>query len=144
MRSVKLMLCALLAGTSSLGCATIVKGGRTTVTVTSPTPDAEIVVKSFKGPEVFRGPSPAVVTVHKEDQYAVEVSAPGYRLQRQVISKSISGWAFGNLIFILPPLWAVGIAVDAASGALWSLDPEELTMSLAKAPPLPPATRTEE
>src|SRR5262245_54619962 len=103
------------------GCATIVKGGRQDVTIQSPTPDAEVSIKSFKGREIFSGPLPAKVRLHREDQYTLTVTAPGHKEQKTTITKSMSGWAFGNLIWVLPILWGVGIAVDAASGALWTL-----------------------
>lgn len=137
-----ILLLALALGTG--GCATIVKGGRAELVVNSPTPDAEVSIKAFSGPEVYAGPAPAKVKVSKSDQYTVIVSAPGYKTQRQVVSKSVSGWMFGNLIWVIPILWGVGIAVDAMSGALWSLDPDEMTIRLVPAPaaappaPLPP------
>lgn len=119
---------------ATTGCASIVNGGNQKIEVASPVPDAEIVVKSFKGREVYAGPSPASLKVSRDDQYTIEVTAPGYKSQKQVISKSMSGWVFGNLIWILPPLWGVGLAVDAMSGGLWTLDPDRLTIGLVRAP----------
>lgn len=123
---------------ASSGCATIVKGGKTTLEVQSPTPNAEVSIKSFSGPEVYNGPAPAKVVVAKDQQYTVEVKADGYKPRKQVVTKSISGWMFGNVVWILPPLWAVGIAVDAMSGALWTLEPETQTLALVKSPENPP------
>ncbi len=129
---------ALILATT--GCASIVNGGNQRVTIQSPVPDAEIHVKSFKGREVYSGPSPARLKVARDDQYTVEVMAPGYKPQKQVISKSMSGWTFGNLIWILPPLWGVGLAVDAMSGGLWTLDPDDLVIGLVRAQQAAPTT----
>lgn len=129
---------SVLLAVSNAGCATIVKGGKTTLEVHSPTPNAEITIKSFSGPEVYSGPSPAKVVVAKDQQYTVEVKADGYKPRKQAVTKSVSGWMFGNVIWVIPILWGVGIAVDAMSGALWTLDPETQTLALAKAPPTPP------
>jgi len=136
--------CALLLAATNSGCATIVKGGRTDLVVESPTPGAEVSIKAFSGPEVYAGPSPARVKVNKSDQYTVTVTAPGHKPQKQVVSKSISGWMFGNVVWIIPILWGVGIAIDAASGALWSLDPEDITIRLVEEPKSPqPAVSTD-
>lgn len=123
---------------ATTGCATIVKGGRQNVTITSPTPNAEMSIRSFKGREVYSGPLPAKVRLQREDQYTVTITAPGHKEQKATITKSMSGWAFGNLIWIIPILWGVGIAVDAASGALWSLEPEDMAFRLVQIPPPPP------
>ncbi len=123
--------------TSSAGCATIVNGGRQPVAVQSSTPGAEMVVKSFKGPEVYSGPV-GPLTLSRDDQYWVTVTAAGYKERKFTITKSMSGWAFGNLIMIIPILWGVGIAVDAFSGGLWTLAPDKHTIALTKSPEPPP------
>lgn len=124
---------ALLANS---GCATIIKGGRQDVTVTSSTPGAEVSIKSFNGNEVYNGP-PSTVRLQREYGYTVIVRAKGFKERKTTITKSLSGWAFGNLIWIIPILWGVGIAIDAASGALWSLDPDDLKINLLPADPEP-------
>lgn len=62
-----LLVGTMLGALGSSGCATIVKGGRQDVTITSPTPDAEVSIKNFKGREVFTGPLPATVRLQRED-----------------------------------------------------------------------------
>lgn len=121
----------------SMGCATIIKGGRQDVTVSSSTPNAEVSIKSFNGNEVYNGP-PSKVRLQREYGYTVVVTARGFKERKMTITKSLSGWAFGNLIWVIPILWGVGIAVDAASGALWSLDPDEIRVDLLPADPPPP------
>lgn len=123
-----------------VGCGTIVNGGHQDVSVHSPTPNAEMVVKSYKGREVYSGPT-GKVSLSRDDQYTITVTAPGFKERKLTVTKSMSGWTFGNLVWILPILWGVGIAVDAASGGLWKLSPEETTVSLKPEPtPPPPVT----
>jgi hypothetical protein len=123
----------------SSGCATIVKGGRTDLEIASPTPGAEAVVKSFKGREVYAGPLPAKVRVQKSEQYVIIVTAKGFREQKLSVTQSLQGWTFGNLVLVIPVLWGVGVAVDAMSGALWTLDPETLSVRLVPEPAPAPA-----
>lgn len=132
--------CALVAALSFAlaGCGTIVKGGKQDIDIRSPVPDAEVTVKSFKGRDVYQGP-PGKVTLAREDQYTVTVRAPGYRERKVTISHSISGWMFANVVWVLPILWGVGIAVDAASGGLWTLGDSEVDVSLVREPTPPPA-----
>lgn len=120
------------------GCGTIIKGGKQDIEIRSPAPDAEVLVKSFKGRDVYQGP-PGKMSLAREDSYTVTVTAPGYRERKVTITKSMSGWAFGNLIWIIPILWGVGIAVDASSGALWTLGDSEIDVPLVRAPAPPPA-----
>lgn len=131
------------------GCGTMINGSKQDIAIRSPMPDAEVTVKSFKGRDVYQGP-PGLVSLAREDSYTVTVTAPGYRERKVTITKSMSGWTFGNLVWILPILWGVGIAVDASSGGLWTLGDSELDIPLVVAPiapapapprrPLPPAT----
>lgn len=110
------------------GCGTIIKGGRQDVVVTSATRDTEVIILSPKG-EAYRGP-PGKVTLARENAYTVKASAPGHKQRTVSISRSISGWMFGNVIWVLPIFWGVGIALDAASGGLWSLAPDDLDVTM--------------
>jgi hypothetical protein len=130
------------------GCGTIIKGGSQDIIIRSPAPDAEVTVKSFKGRDVYQGP-PGTVKLAREDSYTVTVTAPGYRERKVTITKSISGWMFGNLIWVLPIFWGIGVAVDASSGGLWTLGDSEIDVPLTRqpaapaAPPRPPAVPPE-
>lgn len=115
------------------GCATIVKGGHTYLTVTSPTPDAEVHIRSTKHGDVYEGPAPAKVEVSKKDEYLVTVTAPGHKDRKVSVTHGFQGWTVGNIILIIPVFWAVGIAVDAMSGAINTLDPTDLEIALVKA-----------
>ena len=101
-----------------------------------PAEDAEVTIKSFRGPEVYVGP-PGKMKLARDDSYWVTVTAPGYRERKVTITKSVSGWMFGNLVWILPILWGVGIGVDAMSGGLWTLGDDEIDVALSRLPPEP-------
>jgi hypothetical protein len=133
----------VLLSVALMGCGTIIKGGTQEVVIRTPAPDAEIVVKSFKGRDVYQGP-PGIVKLAREDSYVVTVAAPGYRERKITITKSISGWMFANLIWVIPILWGVGIAVDAASGGLWTLGDSEVDVPLVRAPAPPTPARADE
>jgi hypothetical protein len=119
------------------GCGTVMNGGSQTLEIRSPTPGAEVTVKSFKGRDTYQGP-PGRVKLAREDSYTVTVSAPGHRERKVQIAKSMSGWMFGNLILIVPILWGVGVAVDASSGGLWTLgDDLDVPLLPVATPPAP-------
>ena len=124
---------ALTLALAVSGCGTIIKGGKQDIEIRTPAPDAEVTVKSFKGRDVYQGP-PGRVQLAREDSYTVTVTAPGYRERKVTITKSMSGWVFGNLIWVIPILWGVGVAVDAASGGLWTLGDDEVDVPLVRGP----------
>lgn len=132
------LIVAVLANT---GCGTIIKGGKQDIEIRSPAPDAEVTVKSFKGRDVYQGP-PGRVSLAREDSYTVTVTAPGYRDRKVTITKSMSGWMFGNVVWILPIFWGIGVAVDAASGGLWTLGDSEVDVPLVRAPAAPAPSPT--
>lgn len=121
-------------------CATIMKGSSTDVTITSPTPGAEVSIRSKRNSadEVYSGPAPAKTEVRKGEEYTVIVSAPGYKPRTFTLEKGFQGWTVGNLIWILPIFWGVGVAVDAMDGAMWTLSPEHIDAPLVAAPAPPP------
>src|SRR4051812_12932277 len=106
----------LIVAATCFGCATIMKGGSTTVVVTSPTPNAEVTVRSLAGPEVYSGPLPASIVVNKRNEYLVTVSSRGFGSRRQQLSHGFQGWTVANLLWVIPIFWGIGVAVDAMSG----------------------------
>lgn len=114
-------------------------GGHQDIVIKSPTPNAEMVVKSYKGQEIYSGPVGSV-SLQRDGQYTIVVTADGFKERKLTVSKSMTGWAFGNLIWILPIFWGVGIAVDAMSGGLWTLSPEEATIALREDAPVQKAS----
>ena len=53
----------------------------------------------------------------------------GYAPFEMVLTRSISGWVWGNLVFG----GRSGLAVDAITGGLYKLSPEQVSAQLARA-----------
>jgi hypothetical protein len=53
---------------------------------------------------------------------------PGYQPFEGTLTRNVSGWVFANLLFG----GLIGIAVDAAGGGMYDLEPKQLTAYLVK------------
>jgi len=71
--------------------------------------------------------TPAEIVLKRNRSYTVEFENPGGDNYRVKINNSLSGWFFGNFIFLGG--WWIGMIVDAANGAMWTLEPEVINVS---------------
>ncbi|MBL8606072.1 MAG: hypothetical protein JNL38_02080 [Myxococcales bacterium] len=148
------LLSALLSVSLSLaslplsGCATIFTGSKTTLSVSASPSDADVTVRDTSGAELYKGP-PTSVEVSKKRALTVHVEADGYETQTVGVGQSISGATFANILFVIPILIGVGVAVDAFSGALNSLSPTDIRVTLRpkhrtpKPTPTPPPAESD-
>ncbi len=125
-------------------CASIIKGGGQGVTVRSNPPDADVKVMDIRsGAVVGSGKSPLSLKLDrgagffKGGKYKVVVEKAGYAPREILVDSSANGWYIaGNLVFGGLIGW---IIVDPATGAMWSLDPDEAMIDLTPAPATPSA-----
>lgn len=116
-------------------CATIFGHSSYPVTINSDPTGAAVSITDKSGKEVFKGTSPATVTLKSSSgffaraEYQVKISAPGYAEQVIPINYKLNGWYFGNLLIggVLGML-----IVDPATGAMWKLDTPPLNVNLSK------------
>jgi len=119
------------------GCASIVGHPTQAISVSSTPSDATVVVTDQKGAEVFKGKTPAQVTLDKSDgsywgkkSYTMTLSKQGYETQSVKIEASANGWyIFGNLLFGGLIGWFL---VDPWNGNMYALSPEKVNPSLAE------------
>jgi hypothetical protein len=118
------------------GCASIIKGGGSqSVSIRSLPPDADVkVIDTKTGNTLVAGKTPLIVPLQKSHgyfsggKYRVLVEKAGYASQEALIDSSVNGWYIaGNLVFGGLIGWLI---VDPATGAMWSLDPDELSIEL--------------
>lgn len=105
-------------------CATMVQGTTQKVSVRS-TPSGAVV--SVDGSAV--GITPAFVELTRGDEHRLRVEAEGYRPYETTITHSMNGWMLGNVVLG----GVIGIAIDSSSGAIYSLDQDEIVVELKKA-----------
>lgn len=110
---------ALLALTA---CGTIMHGGSQDVGVSSSPSGAKITVDNQTG-----AMTPFVAKLSRKENHIIHLEAPGYAPADLTLTRSVSGWVWGNVAFG----GLIGLAVDAISGGLYKLSPEQLSATLA-------------
>ncbi len=96
--------------------------------------DAMVLITDEKGVEIFKGNTPATVTLKKSEgyfgkkSYTVVISKPGYGTQTIPVTASPNGWyMFGNLVF--GGLMGY-LIVDPNTGKMYNLSPETIDATL--------------
>lgn len=116
-----------------MGCATLFGKSSYPVSVNSNPSGATISITDKKGKEVYRGASPATVSLKSgagffsRAEYQVKISAKGFAEQIVPINFKLNGWYFGNLFLggVLGML-----IVDPATGAMWKLETPPVNVTL--------------
>ena len=103
------------------GCATIIHGTTQEVSFTSDPTSADVVIDGMK-----LGETPFTAELDRGDKHTVEIRLDGYEPYTMVLNKKVSGWVWGNLVFG----GLIGLAVDAGTGALYNLTPEQVNAVL--------------
>ena len=105
------------------GCASIMHGTSQDIGFSSTPTGATITVDNQT-----HGKTPSVVKLSRKDHHLVRIDLDGYQPFEVTITRSVSGWVWGNIVFG----GLIGLAVDAISGGLYKLSPEQLHAELSK------------
>jgi hypothetical protein len=130
----------VLLASSAAGCATIISGTRSDVTIVTNPANAHVVIQDRKGREVASTETPTVVKLKRASavvlpaRYTATVDAPGYQPQKVDIGYCMNPWALGNIVLG----GFVGLIVDDASGAMWK--PKQETYAVNLQPQMYPQT----
>jgi uncharacterized protein YceK len=120
-RMVILSLLALVLTIGVYGCATIMHGTSQDIGITSHPTGARVTIDN----QEF-GTTPVVAKLSRKDNHTIHMELPGYQPDDATVTRSTSGWVWGNIVFG----GLIGLAVDAISGGLYKLTPEEVTGDL--------------
>jgi hypothetical protein len=115
----KVFVCFLMGLAS--GCCTIIHGAHQDVGMSSAPPGAKVYVDS-----VYVGTTPVVVAIKRSQTHVVRLEKPGYESFDTTLTHSVSGWVWGNLAFG----GLIGLGVDAATGSLYNIYPEQISGTL--------------
>lgn len=115
----------LIAAAASSGCASIMHGTRQDVSIASTPSGASVTINGQD-----RGKTPAAVELSRKDKHLLKVELPGYLPFESYLIRKVSGWVWGNLVFGGIP----GLAIDAITGGLYNLNPEDVTVTLTPSP----------
>lgn len=133
-RTISLALCLSLC----MSCATIIgKGSPESLNIRSNPDQASVVILDEKGTKIFEGKTPTIATLEKKKayfrgkKYTVKLQKEGYVEHTFTVETKLNGWYIGgNIIFGGLIGWLI---VDPATGAMWTLDTNEIDVSLAAA-----------
>jgi hypothetical protein len=114
-------------------CATIFGKSSYPFTVTTDPAGADVIITNKKGKEIFKGKSPATVTLKSgagyfsRAEYQVKLNSPGFQEHILPVNFKMNGWYFGNLLIggVLGML-----IIDPISGAMWKLETKDIDTSL--------------
>jgi len=124
------------------GCASIVKGGAQDIAISSNVPEAKFEIRNNRTNAVqLTGATPASIKLDrgagyfKSADYTITISKDGYVPQSIPVKATVNGWyAGGNLLIG----GLIGyLAVDPATGAMWTLHPETIASNLVAVTPPP-------
>jgi uncharacterized protein YceK len=112
---------ATLIGIAALlttGCATIVHGTRQNVGISSTPAGASVTIDNLQS-----GTTPVFSKLRRKENHVVRIELSGYQPMDLALTSSVSGWVWGNVAIG----GLIGLAVDAISGGMYKLSPEELS-----------------
>lgn len=136
MRAKSLIAVLVLPALFLTGCASIVGKNVFPVSINSNPDGANIVIQDERGKKMFSGTTPTTVTLgageayfHRKT-YNITFSKPGYAEQHAVLRATLSGWYFGNILFL--ELGPIGfLIIDPLTGKMWKL-PTEVSANLSQ------------
>ena len=103
------------------GCASIIHGGSQKVGITSEPIGAEVTIDNKP-----HGATPLVAKLARKDNHMGRIEMAGYEPLELTLTRDISGWFWGNIGFG----GIIGMAIDAASGSMYKLTPEQVAGTL--------------
>lgn len=129
--NIRLQIVLLTASLSVMGCATLTRGTTQSVSVDSKPAAAKIA--SSTGPSCT---APCIMELKRNSDHTITASKLGYEDVSAVVSSSLGGGGAAGMIGNLLVSGPIGMGVDAASGAMFDLNPDTLTLVLKKDPTL--------
>ena len=105
------------------GCASIMHGTQQDIGISSSPTGASVTVDN----QLF-GNTPAIVKLSRKDNHILKLTLAGHQPFEATITRSVSGWVWGNVLFG----GLIGLAVDAITGGLYKLTPEQIAGTMVK------------
>jgi hypothetical protein len=114
------LLCTVAFWLSS--CASIIHGNHQDVGISSSPTGAMVTIDNLQS-----GITPVVAKLARKHNHIVRIELPGYRPFEATLTCGVSGWVWGNVVFG----GLIGLAVDAISGGMYKLTPDQMSAALA-------------
>ena len=113
---------AVLGIVALSACASIMHGTSQDVGISSSPTTATVTVDNQGG-----GQTPYIAHLSRKDNHVIKLALAGYAPAEMTLTRKTSGWVWGNVLFG----GIIGLAVDAMTGGLYNLTPEQLSATLA-------------
>ncbi|MBP7496868.1 MAG: hypothetical protein KA792_04305 [Bacteroidales bacterium] len=116
-----------------LECATIVSKSSYPINIKSNPEGAKFIIFNKKMQEIYQGKTPATINLKSgagyfsKASYIIDFSLEGYKSEKAIISSSLNGWYFGNLL--LGGLLGI-LIIDPLTGAMWKIDTKYIDVTL--------------
>jgi PEGA domain len=117
------------------GCASIIHGTHQDVGITSEPAGASVTIDNLQS-----GITPVFAKLTRKNNHIVRIELPGYQPLDLTVTRSVSGWVWGNVAIG----GLIGLAVDAISGGMYKLSPEQLSATLSASPTHASISRTDD
>jgi len=113
----------LLAAFSLTACGSIMHDRSQPLGISSNPTEATVTIDGSE-----RGKTPLIASLKRKDNHIIRIAMQGYAPFEATVTRKVSGWVWGNLVFG----GVIGLAVDALSGGLYVLTPEQVTGQMLK------------
>ena len=103
-------------------CASIMHGVHQEVGISSTPTNATVTVDNKP-----LGNTPVIANLKRGDNHIVKIELAGYMPFEATLTRKVSGWVWGNVLFG----GLIGLGVDALTGGLYNLTPDQISGQLA-------------
>ncbi len=110
---------AVMIGNTS--CCSIFNGSSQDVGISSNPAGATVTING-----AYKGVTPLALDLKRSDNHLVTIEKEGYETFSQTLTKSTSGWVWGNIVFG----GLIGLGVDAITGSINKLEPEQINAQM--------------
>jgi hypothetical protein len=124
MKSLSKIAIVILFFSIVTSCASIISTSKQTININTNPSGANV---SINGENV--GISPLFYSFSRKNDYTVKIDLAGYQPYELRLTRSLNPWVFGNIIFG----GLIGIVIDAATGAIYKLSPDQINTNLSPA-----------
>lgn len=102
-------------------CGTIIHGTTQEVGISSSPSNASVTINGQN-----YGNTPMIIDLKRKDSHMVKIELDGYQPYETNLTRSTSGWVWGNIVFG----GLIGLVVDASAGGMYKLTPEQINAEL--------------
>jgi hypothetical protein len=102
-------------------CGTIMQGSTQQVGISSNPSNASVTINGQN-----HGNTPMIIDLKRKDSHMVRIQLEGYQPYETSLTRSTSGWVWGNIVFG----GLIGLVVDATAGGMYKLTPEQIVSEL--------------